>query len=76
MEHGLSWVYEEEACLRKIMLENARTRVLLCDATKFGVVSNCKLMDFSKIDCLVTDRKPEKEWIDFAEKNQVKLLYP
>ncbi len=76
MEHGLSWVYEEEACLRQIMLQNAKERVLLCDHSKFDQVSTYKLFDFNRIDYLVTDRMPSPAWIHFLEEQKVQLLYP
>lgn len=74
MHHGLSWIYEEEADLRRIMLDNARTRVLLCDHTKFGIVSSCKLFGFERIDYLITNEIPSPEWIEFFEKTNVKLI--
>lgn len=76
MEHGLSWVYDEEACLRKIMLENAKCRVLLCDHSKFDDVSSCKLFGFEMIDYLVTDRQPSPDWMRFLQSKEVQLLYP
>ena len=76
MEHGISWAYEEEACLRQIMLENAKYRVLLCDSSKFDQVAPCKLFGFSHIDCLVTDRRPSPEWVSFLRSKNVELLYP
>lgn len=76
MQYGLSWVYEEEAYVRRIMLENAKKRVLLCDHTKFDVISSCKLFGFEMIDCLVTDRKPSLDWIRFLEEKNITLLYP
>lgn len=76
MQHGLSWVYEEEACVRKVMLENAKKRVLLCDHTKFDEISSCKLFGFEMIDYLVTDSKPSQQWIDFLQQQNITLLYP
>lgn len=76
MEHGLSWAYEEEACLRQIMLENAKKRVLLCDSSKFDQIASCKLFGFSQIDCLVTDRRPGPEWESFLRSKGVELLCP
>lgn len=76
IQHGLSWVYEEEACVRKVMLENAKKRVLLCDHTKFDEVSSCTLFGFEMIDYLVTDRKPSPHWIDFLQKKNITVLYP
>jgi len=76
MQDGLSWSYEEDANIRKVMLENTTKRVLLCDHTKFGKVSYCKLFGFEMINYLVTDQKPSQEWIDFLQSKQITLLYP
>ncbi len=73
-EHGMSWVYEEEASLRRTMLENARLRVLLCDHSKFDKISSCKLFGFDMIDYLVTDSLPNEGWIEFLERQNVQLL--
>lgn len=75
-EHGLSWVYEEEAGLRRIMLEQAKKRVLLCDHTKFDKVSTCKLFGFSLVDYLITDRKPDSGWLEYLAQQGVQVLYP
>lgn len=75
-QHGLSWVYEEEAGLRKIMLEHAKTRVLLCDHTKFDNVSTCKLFGFELVDYLITDQKPDDAWMDFLTSLDVQVIYP
>lgn len=70
----MSWVYEEEASLRRTMLENARLRVLLCDHSKFDKISSCKLFGFDMIDYLVTDSLPNEGWIEFLERQNVQLL--
>jgi DeoR/GlpR family transcriptional regulator of sugar metabolism len=76
MDQGLSWTYEEDACVRKVMLENTRTRVLLCDHSKFGQVSTCKLFGLEHIDILVTDRHPGPQWEAFLREKNVRLICP
>ncbi len=76
MQHGLSWVYEEEACIRKIMLENAKLRVLLCDHSKFDRVSSCKLFGLELIDCIVTDRAPNEEWRKYLDERKINVIFP
>lgn len=75
-QHGMSWVYEEETVVRKIMLEQAKKRVLLCDHTKFDKVSTCKLFGFELVDYLITDQKPDDAWIEFLTSKGVQLMYP
>lgn len=75
-EHGMSWIYEEEACLRQIMMQNARVRILLCDHSKFDRISGYKFFGFDQIDYLITDCCPSLEWVHFLQEQQGKLVYP
>lgn len=75
MEKGLTDSNEDEADLRRIMIDNCKKTVLLCDYTKFDQVSFCKICNFDKINFIVTDRKPSNAWIEFLNKLNVKLLY-
>lgn len=76
MEHGISWAYDEEAALRKIMLNNTQKRILLCDATKFGKTYTSTMFGFESIDIIITDKDPGPEWIEFFEKHHVRLIFP
>lgn len=76
MTHGLSWVYEEEGSLRQTMMKNAKTRVLLCDHTKFDTVSSYKQDCFDEIDYLITDCAPSEAWQRFLASRHVELRYP
>ena len=77
-QHKLAEVPQapDHVFLRRIMLEQAKTRVLLCDHTKFDQVSTCRLFGFELVDYLVTDRKPDDSWIELLTQKGVKLLYP
>ncbi len=75
MEKGLSDSNEDEAELRQIMMNNSRKSVLLCDHTKFNKVSFSRISDFSGIDCVITDRKPSFQWIQFFEEKGVELIF-
>lgn len=76
MEHGLSWVYEEEGSLRQIMMKNAKTKILLCDHTKFDSVSSYKQDCFHELDYLITDRAPSEAWQQFLAAHHITLRYP
>ena len=76
IDAGPSWVYDEEAALREIMLQNARKRVMLVDSSKFGIRATSQLFNFSLVDYLITDCRPGNEWIAFFERSHVTLLYP
>ncbi|MGE5558441.1 MAG: DeoR/GlpR family DNA-binding transcription regulator [Bacillota bacterium] len=75
-EKGLTDSNENEAVLRRIMIENSRKAILLCDHTKFDQVSFCKIGDFRLINALVTDKKPTGEWERFLNEKNVSLIHP
>lgn len=76
MEYGMSWVYEEEGCLRELMMKHAKTRVLLCDHTKLDRVSGYTHASWEDVDYLVTDRRPNDRWMDFLTANHVAVCFP
>ncbi len=48
--------FEEENVLRKRMIENSATSVLLCDSTKFNQMSPYRLCSLSDIDYVVSEQ--------------------
>lgn len=76
MEHGISWAYDEEAALRKIMLNNTKKRILLCDSTKFDSTYTSTMFGFESIDILITDKDPGPVWRNFLMEHRVQLIYP
>jgi DeoR/GlpR family transcriptional regulator of sugar metabolism len=34
-----------------------------------------KALEFSDIDCLVTDREPDRSWSDFCRARGIQLIY-
>lgn len=48
---------EEENLIRKEMIKNSTTSVLLCDSTKFNQASSYKLCSLSEIDYLASDKQ-------------------
>ncbi len=66
---------ESEAELKKLMIEQSQEVMLLADHSKFGRSAFVTLMPLEKIQCLVTDAKPDDEWIDYCMKRDIKLIY-
>lgn len=50
--------YAEEVAVRRVMMQNARRRIMLCDSSKWGKVSTFYQTSLSEIDYLITDRDP------------------
>ncbi len=71
---GAFCVSEEEAQIRRIMLDNSRRRVLLCSAKKLGNVSTFRLCGLDEIECVATDKAPEGSLREAFEAKGVRVL--
>lgn len=60
--HGITDANEKEAEVRKQMIRQAQSTILVVDATKFDKTSFVHMADFDQFDVLVTDREPSPEW--------------
>ena len=67
---------ELEAEMRKLMLGNARLKVLVADATKFGKFSLSLIVPLEKIDLIVTDRAPDSRWLRELESRSIRCRFP
>ena len=65
-EHGYCDAYLPEADLIRAVLPRAEQRVIVADATKFGLSGLTQIARFEDIDTLVTDKVPPKEFQDKA----------
>lgn len=75
IDKGVMESNEEESIVKQIMIEQAQKVILLVDHSKFNKVSFAKTCDFSSISILVTDTAPSKEWQEYLEEQQIKLVY-
>ncbi len=73
-ERGVTESNEPEAVVKRSMAKQAKRRVLLADSTKFDAVVFAKTLEFSDIDCVVTDADPGRRWADFFHRNDIQLL--
>lgn len=55
---GASEAREEIAVIKRVMCQNAKKRVLLCDATKLGEDYFCRSCGLEELDVIVTDEQP------------------
>ena len=66
---------EETAAMKKMMLRNAKKRILLCDSTKMNQEYFCKSCNVEEIDAIVTDRTPEPALLAALEQ-KTRVVYP
>lgn len=74
-EMGATEASEETVKIKQAMLRNARRKVLLCDSSKFGSAYFCKSCRLNQLDIIVTDEKPDREFMRFIPEG-LRLIYP
>lgn len=65
----------DQALIKQKMIQNTHTKVLLVDSSKFNKTHFFKLAQFKDIDYIITDKKPDKEFLSSAS-NYSEVLYP
>lgn len=76
MEAGFTDSDERHANNKSSMLAAAKERILAVDSSKFNRFSFAKIGDLRDITTIVTDRKPEAEWLSKFEEYGVECIYP
>jgi len=76
MDFGVSAADVESADLYRRVLNNAREATLLVDHSKFASASLFKIVDFDKINRIITDQEPTSEWQEFLNARNIKFLWP
>ena len=69
--HGVYCANEEEMQVRRTMIEHSNTTVLLCSTNKFDQGAQFYLCDLKKINTVVCEKDPPKEWKDIFSKNHI-----
>lgn len=62
--NGVTDASFEQAALKRTMFKNAKQRVLLCDSSKFDLTYMCRTCGFEDIDYILTDKLPERRYIE------------
>ena len=76
MVSGITEGNDETVSIKQAAIEASDEIYLVVDSEKFGRTSFSQVCDLSRIDVLITDKKPEKEWIDHLKKTGIRLIYP
>ncbi len=73
--NGVTDSDEQEAEIRKRMLEQAQKKYLIADNTKLGKTSFSLISHIDAIDGLITDKKPSEEWAAVLERSGIGLYF-
>jgi DeoR/GlpR family transcriptional regulator of sugar metabolism len=60
----------------KLVLKRASEVIFVGDRTKFDNPALYKIADIDRLDYIVTDVKPSKQWHEAAKQKDIRLLYP
>ncbi len=71
MEKGLSDRNEEEAEMRRTVIENADRVILVVDHTKLDRISFIHTCDFEHINAVVTDKQLSESWRTFFKQKKI-----
>ena len=74
MDLGITCANTYELSTKKTIIKNSMEVILLVDSSKFDTVKSVHFCDLDDIDVIVTDSNISKEWIDYLESKNIKLI--
>lgn len=75
MDAGYTDAGEDNALVKRAMMESARQTILTVDSGKFDKTAFAQVGNLSKLTALVTDHKPSQAWRDRLNEEGVKLIW-
>ncbi|WP_068115091.1 DeoR/GlpR family DNA-binding transcription regulator [Tropicimonas marinistellae] len=63
-----------EVSVARSILKNSRTRILVCDNSKFDRTAPVRICDVADLDYVVTDADPPHEFLQAANRGQTEIL--
>ena len=73
---GVTEGKEETGTIKQNMIDAAMKVYLTVDSTKFDKVAFSTICQLSKIDVVVTDKRPDVRWMEALKKLNIECLYP
>ncbi len=71
---GLTAGNADEAAINRLMIERARTKIVIADHSKLGASDNYEFWPANKIDVLITDTKAPEKLVALFRKMNVKVM--
>ena len=68
-------VLTEELPVKHWALSAAQYHVLVVDHSKFGKVRPARMGELAQFNAIVSDCRPDEEYVTYAKVQQVKLMY-
>lgn len=76
LEMGVTEPSIEQSRIKYAMLCRAKTRILLCDRSKFGQTFLSRTCGPADFDYLITDRQPEAAYVEYYAGTTCELVFP
>lgn len=74
LEKGATNSSPGELPIKKSMVENSGTCILMADSTKFGHAALLTYAELCRFQYVITDKKPAREYLDYFKEHDVKLV--
>ena len=73
-ERGVTTFNPEEMAVDRMMIRQAKQKIVVADHSKLGVVATCLVCPIDEIDMLITDTGASDEAVAAFEANSVRVL--
>ena len=71
---GITCINAHSVQPKQAIIDSSVQRIILTDATKFGVVKDNHFANFNDIHIIITDEGISEEWVSFLKKEKIKLV--
>lgn len=75
-EHGIMDSLQQFTSLKKVTIESAAKSYLVLDSSKFDKTAFSRIDTMGRIHGVITDQRPSDYWVEFFEREGIKLRYP
>ena len=76
LEKGVTEGNEEMGSIKQSMIKASSKVYLAVDSTKFDKVAFSNICSLSRLDVVVTDKKPEEKWLSAFVEHGIRCIYP
>ena len=73
---GVTDSAESHALAKQVMIRAARQTILALDSSKFNKISFVEIAELQRMDAVVTNERPNEEWMKLFESLQIPCYYP
>jgi DeoR/GlpR family transcriptional regulator of sugar metabolism len=74
-EQGVYMSDESQSFVKRKMIEQADSVILLCDSSKFNKADYFKLCNFSSVCTIITDKKPDEALLTIFTNHEIEVLF-